>query len=261
MKKNLIVIITFISLIILSMGMINGEERPIYVGDIIELTIDSSTHSISDVESAFEDFEIIELSKDEDKYLLKIRSFEVREQRVILGNTELVISISTLLSEDDNELKVGNVDLEKSGLALPWTIVKFILLGLSIIGLTALLLLLIRDRPRKPISNYDQLINQVTLLGIENEDYAYRLTRLFKIYLSKIFNESLTGLTSIELVNRISKAEKMKEYMVMIEKWLNKCDTYKYSKDKASVETKKILKEDLLFIVTSINEKCEVEES
>lgn len=260
MKKSIVTIITFISLIVLTMGMINGDERPIYVGDVIELNIDSRTYSVSDIELAFDEFEIIELTRADKMYSLKIRSFEVGEHIVNLGNTDLVISIASMLSEDENELKIANVELEKVGVVLPWSIIKFVFLTISLIGVVVFMVIWVKDRPKKQLSNHDQFIIAVKLIKIDDKDYAYKLTLLFKEYLSKQFVLSLSGLTRIELINCLSSVQAVKASLSIIDLWLSKCDTFKYSKDKASIEAKEILRQELLAFVDSINKNCEVTE-
>lgn len=260
MKKRWVLIISFISLLILTMGMVNGEERPIYIGDIIELNISSETHSVSDIELAFEDFEIVELIKEDDNYYIKLRSFEVGEHNIIIGNTQLVITVESLLVEDKGLIE-ADTNLEKTGVGLPWTYIKYFFLGLSIIGIVIFVVLIIKNKPAKPLSNYDYLIKQINMIPTDDKDYAYKLTSMFKVYLSKELNLSLVGLTSIELIASITSKDEVKDIISNIDIWLKKCDAFKYSKDKANESAKEGLKSELVSIVESVHRNREVTQS
>jgi len=260
MKNKTVFIIAIISFMILTTGLMNGEERPIYVGDIIELNIDSSTYSLVDIEIAFEDFEIVDLIEVEEVYELKIRSFDVGEHIVTLGNTEVVISITTLLNDDKTELMPGELALKEPGFILPWTAIKFISLAISLIGIVTLIILIIKNRPLKPLSIYETLKVQLNDISLLSDDYAYHLITVFKTYISKQFSEPFIGLTTKELLFHIKGYPEVKESYELMSLWLNKCDTFNYSKDKANLESKTLLKEELITIVESIEENSEVSE-
>jgi len=260
MKNKMVFIIAVISFMILTMGMMNGEERPIYVGDIIELNIDSSTYSLSDIELAFEAFEIIDIVEIEGFYNLKIRSFDVGEHIVTLGNTEINININTLLSDKKTELITGEVALKEPDIILPWTVIKLISLTISLIGLVTLIVIIIKNRPLKQLSNYETLKIQLNDINLKSDDYAYHLTNVFKSYISKQFSKPFRGLTTKELLLQIKGNHEVEESYELMSLWLNKCDTFNYSKDKANLESKILLKEELITIVESIEGNSEVSE-
>lgn len=258
MKNKTILIIALLSMIVLNGFVIKAEERPIYVGDIIELDIDNTYYSLSDIELAFAEFEIIEIEDLDNIYRLKVRSFEVGEHLVTLGDTGLKIVIESLINEDSADIKQGNMEVYKSGLVLPWTGFKYIALGIFILSLIVFVFISIKNRPRKALTNYESFSKSLDALDQSSDDYIYELNVLFKSYLSKQFKCNYYNFTVTELLSSIeSKAEVVEAYPLM-KTWLHKCESYKYSKDKANQEAKSLLAKELKAMINSIEKQSEV---
>ncbi len=258
MRHKAIIILAVISLLIINLQVVSAEERPIYVGDIIELSIDSQVYSLTEIELAFEDFEIIDISIHEDVYLVKIRSFDVGEHRVNLGSSEIVIHIASLLVDDKTELLPADLEIDKPWPIVPWTVIKYMAMIIILSCVVVLIILKFKNRTKKPLTNYQRFKVDIDSLKTTNDDYANGLTHLFKDYTAKQLNKNLQGLTTQECLSVLKGLSEVEESYDFLRGWLNKCDVFKYSKDKANEEAKLTLKKELLAIVESIEKHSEV---
>ena len=258
MRHKAIIIMAVITLCIINLQVVSAEERPIYVGDIIELSIDSQVYSLPEIELAFEDFEIIDISQQEDVYLIKIRSFDIGEHQVNLGNSEIMIHIASLLLDDKTELLPADLEIDKPWPIVPWTVIKYIAMIIILSCVVLLIILKFKNRTKKPLSNYQRFKIDIEALKTTNDDYANGLTHIFMDYTAKQLDKNLQGLTSQECLSVVKDLSQVEESYDFLCLWLNKCDVFKYSKDKANEEAKLKLKKELLAIVESIEKHSEV---
>jgi TusA-related sulfurtransferase len=78
----------FIILIILFLSSVSAfaEERNIYAGDLIKLSISGKDISENDIREWFNEFEIVELKKKKDDYSIVLRTFETGTKTIDVNN-------------------------------------------------------------------------------------------------------------------------------------------------------------------------------
>ena len=111
-------------------------ERSIFIGDLITLKISADGYSLEELLENIAEFEIVESRQQGDDYFLTLRTFEPGEYRIVLGDKELLIVVSSTLDELERD-SIFTVDPDPlESLYNPYW--KYIFLALSILFLILL---------------------------------------------------------------------------------------------------------------------------
>jgi len=253
MRRNFILLLLLLSLLVLVSSYTYAESRAIYIGDLIELKIAKSNLSQAEIRDAFKDFEIDSLEKADSGYKIAIRSFKAGKKIVKLGDQELKIQVASTLDETKRkDIFEGDLKAKEAKRMSP--LYKLLVVMVAIIALLSFLRLrkIFGNRGRKELSVYSQFRTKVEEVSLEDENYFVLLTLAFKDYLEQTFNRKIVGKTSSEIIAEINYIPQIDDYLNRIKEWLNFVDICKYRGKKASLEEKKDKREELIRIVDLI---------
>lgn len=257
-KTFLTLAVVFSLLLVIPSGYISAEERSIYVGDLIELKVQAQDLSLEEIKDKFKGFEIVNASDTSDGYLLTLRSFEIGEKTVQLGDTEIIIVVkSTLEDIERTEVYEGDLNPLDTGFYLQWKYLLFSLAGIFLVTVGITLWSFLKKRKATSLSPYQHFTNGIGDLSIDQDDYLVGLTARFKEYLELTYSVTIKGKTSTEIINEISRVPGLNIKIPEIKSWLDETDYYKFSATTAQIATKLQLMANLQELVTRIDETKE----
>ncbi|MCM1990439.1 hypothetical protein [Oceanirhabdus seepicola] len=231
------------------------EERKIYVGDIINIKISSSVYTEEDIREKFKDFEIVHLKKEEDAYLIGLRTFETGKKSVKLGDKEIeVVVYSTLEGKEDRGLIDGDSSYEKVGINMIYGFFLYTTLAVFLFALTFYIIRLIRGKNETEFTPCERFWNSLKKANLQNEESLAFMKGIFKRYMEEVYSCSIKGKTSCEIVREIKEVEGLQEHMQQIKKWFKKCDHYTFSPIISTVEEKQKLFNELEELVQNMEE-------
>ncbi|MCT4597751.1 MAG: hypothetical protein N4A50_07765 [Vallitalea sp.] len=249
------VIVICLLVINMPLGLVLAEERNIYIGDMVTIEINSAIINEEEVVIALEEFEIVELEETNKGYLVTIRSFDIGEKKVIIGNQEINITISSTLEDiNRDDIYEGDLNVKSYGSNIPWLYIYIFVLVICIVSGVILLIRKIRTPKHKQPTAYESFISSLELISNEADTYLVDSTILLKKYIEEVFNCIIKGKTSSEIMTELQSIDETSQYRTDIYNWLIECDTYKFSKDKISNEEKVQLRLSLIKIVSLMNE-------
>lgn len=232
------------------------ENRNIYVGDIITLEITSLQFSEDELREKFQNFEIIEIEKRENGYLLSIRTFDVGEWTISLGSTEIVINVESTLNDIDREdVFEGDADIIiNPGFSFHWRIIFYVAAGIFVLSGCFMIIRAINIKKTKKMSSYQLFIQRSGSLATENDNYFVDLTFYFKEYLESLYKCRIIGKTSKEILSELHEIPALDSDTVLsdIGQWLTECDMLKFSGVGVSSDEKSQVYKYLLNIVEKI---------
>ncbi|MCL2151919.1 MAG: hypothetical protein FWH57_03000 [Oscillospiraceae bacterium] len=235
------------------------DARNIYIGDIVTLKITPTSRPVSmeQIEEAFQDFEIVEIKDEPDGYSLSVRTFEVGERRIMLGNKEIVINVSSTLDDIERaSLFEGDAWVIAPGIRFHWrvlfygTAVVFALSGAFVI------VTIVRKRKVKTLSPLRLFMKRCAGLSVDddlNDSYFVDLTFYFKQYLAachrhwvspgsdgntRLTDAEYIGKTSAEIMNMLGDTRTLDDFLVDIHDWLTECDKMKFTGMEVTAEAK-----------------------
>lgn len=233
-------------------------SRPIFIGDIIELEIDSTSHSKESIQEAFSAFEIIALEELEEIYSIKIRAFQPGDYLIELGNEEILIQIESTLDEaiaegiidsDYNLIDVRNFSWEMA------LFISIIALGFSLIwSINAIL----AKRKREPLSPKEGFKASLNAIDLEDSGYIWQLTIAFKSYLYYGLKYPVLGMTTGELIHQLMDQNIPESVVKVCEGLLKECDELKYTGYQADENDKISLKDRFILLVDTMEQEAEV---
>jgi len=232
------------------------ENRSIYVGDLIQLKIESRDLSADELRDKFKDFEIVDISEISEGYLITIRSFEPGEKTIQLGDKEITIVVKSTLDEiQRDEIFEGDTSTQKAGFYIQW---KYVFYGLVIVFLVTAginIFMFLKKRKKKlSLSPYQKFINGLNTIPLDWDDYCVWLTLCFKDYIESKYFLRIRGKTSDEIIGGISSVSDLQRYLPVLGSWLKECDYYKFSGNAATEDKKLELMNRLKKLVTEIEE-------
>lgn len=252
-KLSLVMIICLL-VITIPLKSVIAEERNIYIGDKITLKITSNNVNEEEIVKAFEELEIVELEETNNGYLVTIRSFEIGEKKVVIGNQEIIITIRSTLEEiNRDDIYEGDLTVKSYSNSLPWLYIYLFILVIFIVSGAILLIKKIKAPKYVKVTEYESFISSLELINNETDVYLVEITTIFKKYIEEVFNCIIKGKTSSEIMKELQSINKTSPFRTDIYNWLMKCDTYKFSKSKVSEEDKEKLRLNLIEIVSLIN--------
>lgn len=264
-----------------------SDNRNIYVGDIITLKITAQGLSDEELREKFHDFEITMLEKINDEYLLSLRTFEPGEYKVLVGDKEIIINVSSTLNDINREdIFEGGTGINEAYKAFYWRIYFYIAGGIFLLSGGFVLLKLIVKRKNKEPSPYQIFLKRTSVLIVEDDNFLVDLTLCFKEYLEGMLGCQIIGKTSSEIINElkglkaeidnnfhnisskkptdisISEENSTINYQMMfkgietmlptIEAWLIDCDRLKFMSEFIPIEGKHRLYNELIELVEKI---------
>lgn len=258
-KPFLVTILIWLFLFISSQQLF-AEERNIYVGDLINLKVSSQEFTKSELQDKFKDFEIVNITENDEGFLVTLCTFETGEKTIQLGNKEIKISVKSTLNEiERNEIYEGDLSPEKASFSINWLVVFCILLAVFLVTGGVTLWKFIKNRKRIALSPYERFIEQTNKCVLDDEEYFVKLTLNLKEYLEAKYSFSIRGKTSAEIIEEIKFVSALMPRISMIRSWLEESDYYKFSGVATTINRKQELLDELLEIVRKIEEAKEEE--
>ena len=232
------------------------EARSIYVGDIVTLRVTARDISSESVKAAFRDFDILEIMQEHDGYRVSIRTFQIGEHTVTLGNRKIVIHVRSVLEDIERDtLFAGEQGLYEPGVSL--NLLPFCLsaagvftLSLGFIGLDKL-----KKRKSKTPNPLQLFIKRTAALSAEDDRYCVALTFHFKEYMESQIHRRIIGKTSDEIMAGLQQDASLSPLFARIRAWLHECDRLKFTGVAVTAQDKQLLYEALLSLVCHIDKR------
>jgi len=254
MIKKILFVLTALILLCSGAVWVTAEPRNIYIGDIITLQISSRGLSAEELIGKFQAFEILEIKDENASYLISLRTFEVGEHKILLGDKEIVINVQSVLDNIQREgIFEGDTGVMEPGYLFKWNALFYIAAGLFVLSggyvLTKALLkgVIVTQSP------YQVFLRRSGSLSVENDDYFVDLTFYFKEYLEGLYQFRIIGKTSAEIVNELKGINLLNTMLPEINEWLTECDRLKFTGVNVSTGTKQEHYEKLLKLVEKID--------
>lgn len=191
MKKIKIVLIMLLVLMALNIrfaGSISGETRNIYIGDTIELKIESLDYTDIEIEEAFSAFEILEQKRVGDGVELILKCFTIGEQKLKLGDQEITIVVASTLDDISGEgLFEGNHSVKEPGwLTNPYSVL-WLLLAITCICSALYAIGKVQKKQLQQLTSIAQFRASIKRLDKNDSRYLVALTQSVKGYITKTF--------------------------------------------------------------------------
>lgn len=251
-KYALLLIILSLFLIILP-GKVLAEERSIFVGDLIQIKVESREFTRDELIGKFKDFEVVDIKDAADGFIVILRSFETGEKTVQLGDKEVTVVVRSTLDEiERNEIYEGDLRPEKAGFSIEWKYVFGVLLIIFLVTGRISILRHIKKGKISSLTPYQRFINDINNILLDEDDYFVKLTLRFKEYMELSYSFRIRGKTTIEIIDEIRSVPGLKESLTDINAWLKESDHYKFSGSTATIDKKQKLRDYLEELVNRI---------
>jgi len=262
MRINKILLVPVVLLFLYTSAWAFTETRNIYIGDIITLKVSFSGNkalSAEELKEKFKAFEIVETKDTNGEHIISLRTFEVGEHKILLGDKEIVINIQSTLNDIEREgIFEGDLGAMEQGFLFHWRIIFYIAAGLFLMSGGYVLintLLIEKIKAQTPLQIF---LRRSGALSAVNDGYFVDLTFYFKEYLECLHKFRIIGKTTVEIVNELKEIDLLSTILPEIKEWLTECDRLKFTGVKASAETKQEHYRALLKIVEKIDAQNEV---
>lgn len=230
-----------------------AEERSVFVGDIINLQISSDDYSEGEIREAFEGFEIIEIKTNEDGYLVSLRSFEIGEHTVQLGNNEIHIQIQSTLDEIEQDgVFEGELIPKTAGYSINWMIVFGVIFVVFLLSAGFQLVRVIKKRKITALTPFQSFEKAIQTINLNETNALVSLTFALKEYIGKKYSCCIIGKTSSEIMEDINPIMQLSDKLPSIQAWLEQCDYYKYTGNQADIDQNQTMCNQLVEIVKNI---------
>ena len=204
--------------------------RNIYIGDIISLEIESDGISAEQLRQAFSDFDIVDLITKNGVTKISLRSFEPGEYRALIGDRELIITVSSTLDDISvSDVFDGEAVVMPPGFPFHWRVFFYCACALCASSAAYAALMFLREKRRKALTPYQLLLLRLGTLSADDEGYLVELTRFLKEYLGALYKRRIIGKTSSEIINELMQTPLPDTMLPDIEAWLRECDSMKFS--------------------------------
>jgi len=232
--------------------------RNIYVGDVLELRIETMDYTQDEIELAFQNFEILRYEEDEEVIFLDIRSLEAGSFAVDLGEQKFTIQIASTLDdmkrdsifESDNEL------IANGSIINPY----YILLGVGLICLLSSFTYYLTTKKKKLVTILTPMekFNEEMAISIpEHSDFLILIGQIFKQYLEdqfvlKVCSKSIMGLTTDETIEILKSIPILNDSLDSVREWLVRNDYSKFSGKDLTLDQKKEEREQVIILVQGL---------
>jgi hypothetical protein len=255
MKIKIFLFVPAVLLLLLTCSALAFDgTRSIYIGDIIKLQVSNVKLSAEELREQFQAFDIVELKDENGEYLISLRTFEVGEHKILLGDKEILINVQSTLDDIQREgIFEGDAGVAEPGILFHVRVLFYIAAGLFILsGGFVLVNTLLKGTIITP-SPLQVFLRRSGSLSAENDDYFVDLTFYFKEYLESLYKFRIIGKTSAEIMNELKGINLLDTMIPEIQEWLTECDRLKFTGVKAGTELKQGHYVELLKLVKKID--------
>ncbi|MCL1873685.1 MAG: hypothetical protein FWF85_06175 [Clostridiales bacterium] len=254
MKKTRIICWLLVLLLLSTPLEVKAETRSIYVGDIVTLEINSNKFSPEQLREKFQAFDILEIKSKADGYLLSLRSFEVGEQIIVLGDKEIIINVASTLDEIKREdIFAGDMGVTEPGFSFSWRLLFYLAAAVFALSGIFFLFKILKKRKIEALSPHQLFLRRCSTLSEADDKYFVSLTFYFKKYLESLYSFQIIGKTSREIVAELKEIEDLSSMLLPIGDWLNECDRMKFTGAVISAEERQQHYGELLDLVEKID--------
>ena len=243
--------------------------RNIYIGDIITLKVNSLAYTADELTSLFQGFEVIDIKKEADGFLLSLRTFTIGERKVFLGNKEIIVNVSSTLDDIERDsIFQGDIWVTKPGFLFYWQILLCAAAGVFALSGGFMLVKVIKRRRENALSPMQLFVKRCSTLCPDDDSkdrFFVDLTFYFKQYLEGCYHCRIIGKTSIEIINELENIQAVQNirainiFLPEIQQWLTECDRLKFSGLDVTAEEKKghyAILYDLVIKIDQTNEEA-----
>lgn len=251
--KKLILLILIITTFVLF-----GEERPIYIGDIIKIRIAGDINEDT-IKNSFAQFEIKSMTKKEDgSFEVEFFSMEPCDKTVKIGEKEIKIKVTSLVNGDEKEIIDITTEKGIDGKRIP----KYLepkavfpltaIVILAVIAVIAVFTVFIYKKTsvkkKKQLTPIEVFEKEAVKAKGSYEQIFFMLTVAFKEYFYAQYGVKISGKTSQEIIDEIiNKNIRMTVDINELKQWLVYSDMIKFAgltpSDSKALEMQNILKE------------------
>ena len=216
------------------------DARSVYIGDIITLEVTARGYSAEDMPGIFHGFEIVEIEEDAGVFKLSLRTFDPGEQRMLLGDMEIVIDVRSTLDEIDREgVFEGDGRVAPPGPLVNWRVLLYAAAGALALSGGFALWRVLRNKNGKKISSIQLFLRRSDKLSVDDDNYFVDLTFYFKEYLEALYECRIIGKTSDEIMGKLEGFQPLGDMLPDMRAWLAECDRLKFTGVMVSAEEKK----------------------
>ncbi|GMQ55890.1 hypothetical protein AN1V17_02820 [Vallitalea sediminicola] len=260
-KRKITLVLSLISLLLLISSMtILAEERNIYVGDLINIEVETDLYNEDDIREKFKDFEIVVIKEIDKGYLVTLRTFETGKQTIHLDNKEIEIEVKSTKDEIDKDgIYEGDSNTQNYGFSFKYSYVFYVLIIIFLITGSISLWKLLKRRKSISVSAFRRFKNEVDAISLEDRKCFVLMTLELKNYLQSKYSCSIRGKTCNEIIAEISSITVLEPFIPDIRSWLQMSDYYKFTGVVVTIEQKQELLEKLIELVEKIEQAKEVE--
>lgn len=250
--------LTAILLLLVSLQSSAGQ-RTLYIGDVVDLVIDGTTHTRRAIEEAFADMEILSLVQEDDTYYLSVRTEKVGRQLIRLDQEEIVFDVTSTLDVYDRE-DVFAADLEpiKGGWLRHLRETLYVFLGLMFLSGGWMLWRFLRHRKSNQLRDNRSAIDLLYEVPLNDENCLPQLGYGLKAYLSHHYQLTTQGLTGQELIEVVSSLPLEENMKIEMMQWLETCERYKYSGQSTDPTINQSLLNRLVAFIEAMDQSREV---
>ena len=253
------IILLIIMLLFISSISIFAKQRNIYVGDLINIKIDTVMYDEDEIREKFQDFEIVSIDNTDTGYILTLRSFETGKKTILLDDKELEINVNSTLDEiDRDELYKGELNTE-SRRSFNYSYIFYLVLIIFLISTSITLIKFIIKKKKVSINIYKRFQKELKDISLEDNDCFVKMTKGLKEYLQSKYQCQIRGKTCDEIMVEISSIGQLSDILSEIKSWLTICDYYKFSGVVVAMEQRQELYTNLIALVEKIEQQKEVE--
>jgi len=240
-KRIILLLLTFLALWSCApVSALAEEERSLYIGDIITLEVTARGLSAEDVAERFHAFEIVDIKAEGDGFLLSLRTLVPGEQRIILGDKEIVIDVrSTLDDIIRDDVFEADEFVIRPGFIFHWRLLFYAVAGVFALSGGFVLWKALNKRAGKKLSSIQLFLRRSGRLSADDDNYFVDLTFFFKEYLEALYGRRIIGKTSDEIVSELEGMHPLETVLPEMREWLSECDRLKFTGVTAPAEDKK----------------------
>lgn len=232
-----------------------AETRRIYIGDIIKLRIQAADYTADEIREKFSDFEIVELKEKDKGFEVSLRTFEPGERKVLLGDTEIIIDVGSVLSDIQQDgVFEGSREPVRTGVYIVWRHVFYAVA--AVCAVSGVLYVRSRTGDMKdavPANPYDRFLRQSRSIMPEDDEFYIKQTRCLKEYLEAVFACRILSRTTAEILAAAEELPGLDEGVrAELGRWLEESDMIKFAGVSASRQRNEEMKKRLEELVSRI---------
>jgi len=243
--RKLFILITFIFILTdISSAEMVVDERNIYIGDIVTLSISGNNISEKDIRDLFGAFDIVELSAHHAEYLLSVRCFTPGERLINIGDNHLIIRVASTLDDIQQDgLFDGANGIFEPGISHKPRIFVYIFGALCFIFICASITgYCFKKRKMNELTPYLIFLKDCKSLQPEHDGFLVSLTIYFKRFIQSLYGSNhLTDKTTREALMILQETDLTEALLTDIRKWLVQCDAMKFTGEALSTNDIKTL--------------------